>query len=97
MKVQVIVVMSQYRIPKDESRNILGRWFHVVTFAPELCHITHNSKREVVEYLDMDSALGIVIAMWLHHIYHFNGQYYKAFMANALFGANLLYKAHKRY
>ena len=90
MRSQVLLVMGQDHLYKEEDSDFIDRQVHVVASTQELCHSTHNFVWVSGDWLVSYVPLGVYISMWPHHIYCYDHQYAKILSANAFFRAGLL-------
>ena len=88
--------MSQERLSKDDYRELLEQWFHVVTMTQELYNSTRNFVRVSGDYLSAGRPLSQAMATWPIHIDRFERQYDKALSVNRLLGTDLVDHTHNR-
>ena len=57
MRVQVLLEMGQYHLSREEARELLDQWVHIVTTAQDLRHSTRKLVRVAGDYLGDEGPL----------------------------------------
>ena len=96
MRIQVLLLMVQYHLFKEEEGELLEQRVHVVNISQELRHGKKNFVKLLGDYLGEESSLCRSMAIWPRHIDHFERQYIKAFEKDPLFGVYFIDRVHKR-
>ena len=96
MRIQVLLLMVQDHLFKEEEGELLEQRVHVVNISQELRHGKKNFVKLLGDYLGEESSLCRSMAIWPRHIDHFERQYIKAFEKDPLFGVYFIDRVHKR-
>ena len=95
MIVQVLLAMSQDRLSKEESVELIYQQVHVVATTQEILHSTQNLVRPTRDHLGTEGTLSQAMATWTRQIDHFERQYDKDFKGDRLFGKDIVDIIHK--
>ena len=96
MRIQVLLSMGQDRLSKEEVGELLYQRFHVLTSTQDMRHSTQNFLNLAGDYMEEEIPICLSIGTWPHQIDRFKRQYDKDFASDPLFGAELMYRIHKR-
>ena len=96
MRIQVLLLMVQYHLFKEEEGELLEQRVHVVNISQELRHGKKNFVKLLGDYLGEESSLCRSMAIWPRHIDRFERQYDKSFSKDHIFVVDLIDTIHKR-
>ena len=83
-------------LSKEEAGELLDHRVNVLASKQELRHSTRIFAKLAGNPLFEEIPLYLLMAMWTHHIDRFEQKYDKAFAKYPLFGADMIYRIHKR-